>query len=347
MKYSKKLVSVLLAASLVCLSLVGCGQSSAADIDYTQTVTTVNGEEISLGVVNFYTRYEQSYYETYYMVYFGDDMWTTEVSDGVTYEDDTKSTVMTTIQELAIIRQHADEYGVTLEDAEFEMIQAAAEEFVAANDDEALAAISGSAEVMEEVLELFLYDTKVYDAIAEGIDTEVDEEDIAQKALTYVYFELTTDDEEAEDGYVEYTDEEKAVVYAEIESLIAAAEESGDLYTEAEALGYTPVEVTFNVSTTTVDENVIAVADELSEGEVSGVIESDLSYYVAQLTSEYDEDATETARQEVLSEREAELYTIVVEEWIAAAECVIDEDVWSQISLIDLGVTIYYESTEE
>lgn len=346
MKYSKRVLSLLLVVCFICTSMVGCSSSSATDIDYTQTVLTVDGEEISLDMVNFYARYEQSYTETYYMAYFGDDMWESEVDTDVTYEDYMKDFAMETIQELVVIKQHADEYGVIITDEEMEAIEVVAQEFYDTNtgDSDAIIAASCSVDTVAKVLELYLYDYKIYEAIAEEIDTEIVEEEVAQKEMSYIYFVLYTEDDTTEEGYVEFTDAEKAVVYAEAEAFIEAVGEDGDLYTIAEEMGYEPVTINFNTvtedeETTYYNMDVSAVLDTYTEGQVSGVIESSMMYYVAQLTSEYDEEATEATVESILTDRKDTLYSEITGEWISAAECVIVEAVWDLISYIDLGIT--------
>lgn len=342
MRLMKKLVGLALTMSLACGMLVGC--VSAPEIEEDAVVATVNGEDISLGFANFYARYEQSYMETYYMYFYGDDMWSSE-SDGLTYEDEYKATIIATIEQLIATRQYAEELGLSLTDDELAEIQVVAEEMYNDNSEEARETASVTVDNIAELLELYIMEEKCRLEIIKGIDTEVSAEESDQKAGTYVLLEFTTEDEDGNE--VDMTDDELAAVEEELEALLAAGEESGDLYTAAEELGYTPVEFNFNIDTTAYDANLCAALDELSEGEFTGVIESTSYYIVGQLTSEYDEEATALEVETILTEREDALYTEEITELMANATISVDEEVWATVEFIDYGVTMYVEETEE
>lgn len=342
MKYSKKIIGVLLAVMLAAASIMGCA-SSAEDTD---VIMTVNGEEVSYGVVNFYATYFAAYYESYYSSYLGEDMWITEVDDyGTTYEDEIKDGILETMQEVVVVRQHAEELGVALTDEETAEIQAAAEAFYADNSDEIRNQVSGSVENIVEVLTLFEIDQKCNDVIVLDVDTEVSDEEAAQKKASYVYSFLTTTDEDG--NSVDMTDDEIAALQVELEELIEGAKADGDLYTYAEALGYSVLETTFDDDTSSLNTDLLAGLVELEEGEFSDVIMSDSVYYVAQLTSEFDQDATDAMKETIISEREATLFTETVAAWVEEIDIVVNESLWKQINFTDVQYTMYYEDTSE
>lgn len=343
MRFTKKLVGFLLATSLTCGMLVGC-TSGTPEIDTEAVVLTANGEEVTLGFADFYARYEQSYMESYYMVYYGDEMWEAE-EDGLTYEEEYKDSILTTVSQLIITRQYAVELGLSLTEEETAAIQEVAEELYNDNTEEQRAYASLTVENVVEMLELYIMEEKCRLEVVKGIDTEVTEEESTQKAATYVLFELVTEDEDGND--VAMTDDELATLVLAMEDLLALSEESGDLYATAEEWGYTPVAFTFNVDSTDYDADICAALDVLSEGEFTDIIESESYYSIAQLTSEYDEEATATAVEEILSERETELYTEVLSAYIAEAEVTTDEEAWATVDFINYGVTMYVEPTEE
>ena len=62
-KFSIKAVCTVMAAALGITMMAGCGSK---DLDGTQTVATVNQEEVPLGVASFALRYQQAQTEYYY-----------------------------------------------------------------------------------------------------------------------------------------------------------------------------------------------------------------------------------------------------------------------------------------
>ena len=70
----KRLSALALAGVITAgMALTGCGF-----LDPEATVATVNGIPISLGLANFAAQFTAVDYDTYYMSYFGQDMWSSD-----------------------------------------------------------------------------------------------------------------------------------------------------------------------------------------------------------------------------------------------------------------------------
>ena len=65
----KRLLVLALAGIMTVTTLTGCGSFKDSDV-----VATVDDTEITADVANFYARYLQAQYETYYSAYIGEDM---------------------------------------------------------------------------------------------------------------------------------------------------------------------------------------------------------------------------------------------------------------------------------
>ena len=159
-------------------------------------MATVGDEEITLGVANFYARMTQGQYETYYagmMGMTGEQMWAQEVEEGKTYEQAVKESVMTDLENMYIIAQHAAEYEVSLSEDEKDAIREAATQFDELNSDETKEAVSGYRKDIEKYLELVTIRSKMDSRMKEGVNEEVSDEEAAQKAMKYVFFPFTID----------------------------------------------------------------------------------------------------------------------------------------------------------
>ena len=186
----KKVVVFATAASLAVVSMTGCASFENAD-----TVATVGGDKIPAGVANFYARYQQGMIETNLGSMLGDNMWTQEVSEGKTYEDNVKDSVMDALQQMYILEDHMAEYEVALTDEEKSAIQEATKKFDEGNGLEAKELVSGETEYVERVLTLLTIQKKMTDAVTKDVSTEVSDEEAAQKSMQYVSFPYTTTDE--------------------------------------------------------------------------------------------------------------------------------------------------------
>ena len=120
----KKAVILFLSAMLAAGSLTGCGS-----LDENAVAVSVNDKELTADVANFYARYMQAQYESYYGSYMGDDMWNTEAEEGETYEESVKNGAKESLEIMLLCEEHMDDYEVSLSDGEKEEIAKLAKEF--------------------------------------------------------------------------------------------------------------------------------------------------------------------------------------------------------------------------
>lgn len=337
----KRLVALALAMTMVFSTLTGCGSN---EFDGSQIVAEVGEEKITAAVANYYTRYQQAQYETYYASYLGENMWETQAEAGVTYEENVKASIMESLHSLYVTKLHAEEYGVKLTEDEIAKIEKAAEAFGETNGAEAIEAVSGDKETVAEVLTLITLSNKMYPEMTKDVDRKVSDKEAAQKSMEYVWFTYKTTNEE--NTAVDMTDDEKAAQKSKAEAFAKKAK-TGDFKALAEAEELEIVTKTFDATSTIPTEAVIAAADALKAGEVSDVIDGEDGCYVVKLVSELDEDATEAKKDEIIYTREEEAYNALVEKWMEETAIKVNEDVWSTIDFKKLGITIKDTTTEE
>jgi len=335
----KRAVILLLAGLLAAGSLTGCGSLEDSDV-----VATVNDTDITAGVANFLARYTQAQYETYYAGYMGDDMWSGEGEDGETYQDTVKDSILESLENMYLMEQHMDEYEVSLSDEEKNAIKEAASQFDSANGLSEKEKVSGSTDNVERVLELLTIQKKVQDAIEAGADTEVSDEEAAQKSMQYVVFPFTSTDEEG--NSVDLTDEEKAELKTTAESFAAGAAGAADFAAYAEQQGQTSQDATFDGETTTLPTQLVEAADALGEGETTGLVEGDNGYYVARVTSLLDREATDAKKQEIVSQRQQELLDDTIDGWREDADIEVHEKVWDKVDFTTLTVTMKQDEAD-
>ena len=335
----KRAVVLLLAGLLAAGSLTGCGSLEDSDV-----VATVNDTDITAGVANFYARYTQAQYETYYAGYMGDDMWSGEGEEGETYQDTVKDSILEPLENMYLMEEHMDEYEVSLSDEEKNSIKEAASQFDESNGLAEKEKVSGTTDTVERILELLTIQKKVQDAIEAGADTEVSDEEAAQKSMQYVVFPFSTTDEEG--NSVDLTDEEKEALRTTAESFAAGAAGAADFAAYATEQGQTSQDATFDGETSTLPAQLVEAADALDEGGTTGLVEGDNGYYVARVTSLLDREATDARKQEIISERQQDLLNETLDGWREDADIEVHERVWDKIDFTTLTVTMKQEEAE-
>ena len=329
----KKVIVFTAAASLAVGSMTGC-----ASFENTDIVATVGGDEIPAGVANFYARYQQGMIETNLGAMLGDNMWTQEVGEGKTYEDNVKDSVLDTLQQMYILEDHMEEYGVVLTDEDKSAIQKVAKKFDEGNELSAKELISGDSEYVERVLTLLTIQKKMTDAMTKDVSTEVSDEEAAQKSMQYVNFPYTTTDEEGNSKTL--TEEEKSVLKETATAFLEGAKASEDFAAYATEQGQDAQTATFDSETTSPAAELITAADLLQASGFTDVIETENGLYVAKVTSLLDREATDAKKETIVNTRKSEKFNEIYDGWKKSSKIKVNKDVWRNIDFQDVGVTI-------
>lgn len=333
----KKIVALLLSGVLCLSAFTGCG-ANAED-----TIATLEGENITFGVANFLMKYQKAAVDDMYAIY--GITWDTDLYGiGTTMEDDFKESGMQQLHDLYSLKNHMDDYGVELTAEDETAIEEAAAAFLAANSEDAIEEFGATQEIVEEVLTLYTIQAKMYDAIIAEADHEVSDEEANMRGYTLVTISIDGEYDESY-NFVEYTDAEVAVL-RETADQIKEQLLGKTLEAAAEAYGYEAASSAYAKDDTSIDEELLAALNELNEGEVSGLIETESAIYIARIDADTDEEATESNRESIIAEREAVLYEETLTAWQEDDGWTVNESVLGKIDFHNLFTQIQ-ESTED
>ena len=358
---AKKVIAMLLAATLSVTAFTGCS------INKTATVATLDKEDIKLGLVNFMIRYQEAGYDDMYIQYMGEGYWDKTVSGNNTVLETWKKNAIEEAHELYTLKAHQSDYDVEVSDDEKKEIKKAAEKFMKANSDDVIDEMSATEEIVEEYLELRLIKSKMYAAIIKNADSSVTDEEANMAAYTIVKLDYKG----AYDSnyqYQTYTDEQSAQIKAQADAVVEALAGGSSLEDAAKAAGTTATtgtyatyvdpdaektddsdkksddtESTESVSdteskessessnsktkdsvytTNNLDQSVVDALNSLEEGQTSDLITTDSTYYIVRLDKKTDEEATESNRKTVKGNKEDKYYNGILSGWQ-------DDEKWS------------------
>ena len=390
---SAKVICGVLTAAMAATGLTACGDSTV--VDGTQTALVINDEERNLGKANFMLRYQQatmaSYYETMssmlgqeYSLSF-DALSDESDEDSPTVGENLKEDALTSIEQAFLMRQHASEYDVALTDEEVQGAKDAAAAFVEDNDAETLTKLGVTQEDIEDVMQVYAIQSKMYDPMIADVDTEVSDEEAQQSSISYVQVstEGTETDENGET--VELTDEEKAekkeIAQTFLDRLNAsedpATADFSDLRTEindelnaqrraeeaaadtaedgtdaaedsTDEIYLTASETTFGADDEDLDEALKEAAQTLSDGQVyAEVIEGENAYYVVRMNSVQDREATDSQKETIVQERQAEAYSNQLDTWVEESDISVKR-AWNKLEVTDYDLyTMTVDTSEE
>ena len=220
-KVWKKGAAIVLASCMCAGALSGCGKKTDAISAF-----TFNGKKVDGDFANFVLRFEQSSLDDLY-AYYGSmmqqDIWSMDDGQGlgITTWDTFKSTVGEDIEKLLLAEEHASEYDVSLTEEDQKAIEDAAAKFLAENDEKALSSMSANKETVERYLTLSTIKAKVDEAIGSEVDTNVSDEEAAQRTVSYIRYTPSTEAEPESES-----EENEALTEADVENTAPAGEDA-------------------------------------------------------------------------------------------------------------------------
>lgn len=359
-KMNGKIACGILASAILAGSFSGCGK-----LDGTQTVATVDGEKVTLGLANYIVRDQQAQMESYYQMMaqsYGMDMstmqiWDEKTEDGKTIGESTKDDAMETIHTLYAMKSHADEYNVTISEEEKSKIDEAAKSFMEANSAETLEKLAVSEGDIVTYLELLTYRQKLHDPMVADVDQEVSEKEANQSTVSVVKFSTAGTEKDDEGNTIELTEEEKKAKKEQAQQLLdklKASENVAEADMDAMAqeidenlYAYTPSFTTAGSENDTLEQSVINAVANLEDGQlVQEVVEGVDAYYVVRLDKKLDEEATANKKESIISEREQEQYDKLVEDWTKDSKLKVEKNVWKKVEVTD-SVSFQYKPAEQ
>lgn len=358
-KMNGKIACVILVSAVAAGSLSGCGK-----LDGTQTVATVDGEKVTLGMANYIVRDQQAMTESYYQMMsqsYGMDMssmgiWDEKAEDGRTYGETAKDDVMDTIRTLYAMKNHAEDYDVTISEEEQTKIEETAKTFMEDNDAETLEKLAVSETDMVTYLELLTYREKLHDPMVADVDKEVSDEEAGQSTVSVVKVSTVGTEKDEDGNTIELTKEEKEAKKEQAQQVLDKVKASENVAeadmsalakeVEESLYAYTPSFTTAGSEEDTLDQKVIDAVSSLEDGQlVQEVVEGTDGYYVVRLDKKNDEEATANKKESIISEREQEAYNKLVEEWTEKAEIKVEDNVWKKVKVTD-SVSFQYKPAE-
>ena len=106
------------------------------------------------------------------------------------------------------MRQHAEEYGISLTDEEKQQAKEAAQAFADKNGDDVMKKLHATVEDIQDALELYVIQTKIYDPIIADVDTEVSDEEAKQTSISYITVSTAGTEKDDDGKTIDLTDEE-------------------------------------------------------------------------------------------------------------------------------------------
>lgn len=331
----KKVMAVLLSAAIAASVFTGCGTDKTKDYKNTDTVMFIDkNNKIDYATACTYTRmmqaetysYMQSMLQRFNSSAADVDMWSQSLEDTdedskkyKTYGEQFKGNTLDSLKSLLLDKLYGSkEYEVTFTDDDKKKCESVADEFIEKMSKDDLKAMHASKKTMMNVLELMTYEARVKDAIESGVDTEVSDDEAGQSTFSYV--EIKKKDAKKKEK--------------EIKSLIKEVKAGTDISTAASDAGFTVQSVTFTTADPEYDEygkEMLKRVSKMKDGECDSYKDAKGNTIILYMQNVNDESATETKKDDIISDRKDKAYDDKLDEWKDKKKITVNKDAWNSI----------------
>ena len=324
MKKITRRLAALCAVLLMVGALAGCGRTRVTLEKYPDTVVaTLGDQKVYLDEANFFAMTSQYTTELYYTMYGMDitDMWSADIGTGATMEDYTKESVMKGICQTYVLKAKAEELGLSLDDSDLAKVEEAVSQTMEQMDETVKEATNITEERLREIVTTNALAMKAYQYAVKDVDTEVSDEEAAQRTIRYI---LVKDGEDAEAA---------KTLAEEIKGRVEAGENSEEamqaIADENENASY----VTNTYGAGDFDNAVGDLGMTLKTGEIGSTYDSGYGWYIVYCVTDFDEEATENEKPSIVEQRKSELFQTVYAEWLGdMPDFKVDEKVWAVVT---------------
>lgn len=331
----KKVMAILLSTAIAASTFIGCGADKVKDYKDTDTVMFIDKDnKIDYATACTYTRmmqaetysYMQSMLQRFNSSAADVDMWSQSLEDTdedskkyKTYGEQFKGNTLDSLKSLLLDKLYGSkEYEVTFTDDDKKECESVADEFIEKMSKDDLKAMHASKKTMMNVLELMTYETRVKNAIESDVDTKVSDDEAGQSTFSYV--EIKKKDAKKKEK--------------KIKSLIKKVEAGTDISTAASDAGFTAQSVTFTTADPEYDEygkEMLKKVSKMKDGECDSYKDAKGNTIILYMQSVNDQSATETKKDDIISDRKDKAYEDKLDEWKDKKKVTINKDAWNSI----------------
>ena len=284
----------------------------------------------SLPELMMYLSTTQSRYEKVY----GKQIWETNL-DGVTLEESVKEMVLAQLSQIKAMNLLASQEQVqvqlTLE--EEEKVKEAAEEFYATLSKEELKVLGADKDLIKRLYKEYALANKVYYYIIKDINPEVSDDEARTITIDHILIKTYYLNENNEK--VEFDAEQKRDAYNRALAVLEKAKNGVSFdsliatYNEDSQSQYSFRKGEMNLGFET-------TAFELGKGEISDIVETEYGYHIVKCITTFNQEETDANKVKIVEKKRNELFGQRYTSFAAGLTKAVNEELWTEITLIDM-----------
>lgn len=337
MKRNKWLVAGLSLCLAVSTLFTGCGGNKKNKSSVKLDSGEMEADSVVMGVGNEAVRYSEMMNYAYllkrqYEGNFGSELWGYSVGVDETVGDQAKQEIINMVTQLKVIQTTAKQQKISLTNDERDEALQKAEKILENVTEEEKQAYYLTVQGMSQIYEENILANKMFYVATDDADTQVSDEDAKQVDIQY--FQIMTQGTDSSGKQINMDAEGREQARKRAEQLQKEAVNTKDFLGLAKENSDAPKqELVIGNNSELLEKVAVDAALALNKGQVSGVIEGEQGFYVMYCVNNYDEDATQNRKEEIIEERQTAMFKKKYNSWLSKCEVNISEDFWENFQL--------------
>ncbi len=265
-----------------------------------------------------------------YEQYYGNDIWKYSVdSNGNTMGELIKAQVLDQITYIKVVCKKADELAIVLSEEELLQVEEQTKAYMEKIKGSDLLLHGINADIARRIYADNLLARKTFEVTTLNVNTDISNEEAAQSRFQTIA--VRTYKIDASGNRVSYTEAELTELLSRVEALRTQALTTDNFYKLASDNTEDATMLDFTAGEGDFPEEYKDKVLGLKAGQLSEVIETTDYLYIFYCVTEFDEDATQAKKEEIILERQEEEFKRCYQEWKEQIAIEVNEEVWNAI----------------
>lgn len=290
-----------------------------------KVIMTVDDRTVTYGEVLFYMyKVKQEYEST-----LGSGVWDVRMQTGETFHNYAKEQILKEITELNIINLKAESEEVKLTDDEVDDVRQQVGNFLKGVSPEDKEKYQFSEEVLQKIYEEHALAEKMYDVTTGQVETTIPNEEVKQVRIQSLF--VMTEGVDKNGVEISLSKAEKKKALKKLKEMVKDAKETNTFYNIA-STNSDAKQVEYVFGKDNMPEEFGEEAMALKTGEYSDILEKPNGYYVLYCVSDYDEDATQEKKEEIIQDKQDKVFQESYTEWSKEYKVRMSAKIWKKIN---------------
>jgi len=329
-KYRKKQIWIALLSIFVMLLFAGCKKTGAKIV----LTTDFNEDEIFRIEDNICTKPEIMVYlvniENNYDEIFSEEIWSVPYGDG-TVESQYKESVLARIAQIKAMNLFAASKNITLDDAQKRKVSTAAKEYYSSLSKEEIDYLGVTEELVTKMYSEYALANKLYENITDSVNPEISDDEARSIAVKSILIKTYRLDERG--NKIEYSDGAKKTARLKAEALLSRIKEGEDFDVTASDNNEDD-KLLYTFGRGVMPKEIEETAYNMSEGEISDIVESEYGYHILKCVSNFDMEQTDLNKIAIVETRKEEAFTEEYDSFISSLTSNLNKALWDDISYV-------------